>query len=420
MRMRKFLPTILLAGCLCPAMATDVVSVTPITEQYTPMTVQDTTQCFASESLQAVDYMERVAVDDSVLTTPNPKPNVFQKVVNYFLTDEDHSTDRFWMSVLGGPHYDTDTKLGLAVLGNMFFRLKSCEFDLQPSFATLRLDFSTSGYVSIRLQGSTLMANDKRRLNYEAEFESLPSYFWGIGYDACDINANKSAMKRKQAHIVGEFLWRVAPKLYLGPAVKWDWVSSDEIEKMYLLDGQPLTTRNYGFGFTADYDGRDLITNAERGLYVHAGALFFPKKLWNDYCFTRVDTRVCYYHPLWRDAVFATELKSQFNFGNPSWAMMAQPGDSYTLRGYFRGRYRDKHAITLQAELRQRVWDRLGAVVWGGCGSVFRDADSMKNVLPNVGIGLRWEFRKRMNVRVDYGWGRSGEHGFIFAMNEAF
>lgn len=359
-------------------------------------------------------------VGDSILIVPKRKPNFFQKVLNYFMKDEDHSKDRLWMSFLGGPHYDTDTKLGLAVMGNAYFRLKSCDLSLQPSFASVRVDFSTSGYVSTRLQGNTLIANDKRRLNYEVEFESLPSYFWGMGYDECDIKANKTKMQRKQAHLTGEFIWRVARKFYVGPAIHWNWVSSEEIANMDLLDGQPLTTRSYGLGFTADYDGRDVITNAERGLYVHAGVLFFPKKLWNDFSFTRIDGRICYYHSLWRDAIIAAELKGQFNIGNPSWAMMAQPGDSYTMRGYFKGRYRDKHAVTLQVELRQHIWNRLGAVVWGGCGSVFHNAAGMKKVLPNVGIGLRWAFRKRMNVRIDYGFGRSGEHGFIFAMSEAF
>ena len=32
-----------------------------------------------------------------------------------------------------------------------------------------------------------------------------------------------------------------------------------------------------------------------------------------------------------------------FNFGNPSWAMMALLGNSYSMRGYYEGRYRDKH-----------------------------------------------------------------------------
>lgn len=36
------------------------------------------------------------------------------------------------------------------------------------------------------------------------------------------------------------------------------------------------------------------------------------------------------------------------------------------------------------------------------------------------GIGYRWEFKKNVNVRLDYGLGKSGQSGFIFNINEAF
>ena len=39
--------------------------------------------------------------------------------------------------------------------------------------------------------------------------------------------------------------------------------------------------------------------------------------------------------------------------------------------------------------------------------------------LPNGGIGYRWEFKKGINVRLDYGLSKNGG-GFIFSLNEAF
>ena len=42
------------------------------------------------------------------------------------------------------------------------------------------------------------------------------------------------------------------------------------------------------------------------------------------------------------------------------------------------------------------------------------------HVLPNFGIGYRWEFKKDVNVRLDYGFGKGGQSGFIFNINEAF
>ncbi len=34
--------------------------------------------------------------------------------------------------------------------------------------------------------------------------------------------------------------------------------------------------------------------------------------------------------------------------------------------------------------------------------------------------GYRWEFKKNVNVRLDYGFGKSGQSGFLFNINEAF
>ena len=43
----------------------------------------------------------------------------------------------------------------------------------------------------------------------------------------------------------------------------------------------------------------------------------------------------------------------------------------------------------------------------------------VKHILPNYGFGYRWEFKKRVNVRLDLGFGKH-QTGFIFNINEAF
>ena len=55
----------------------------------------------------------------------------------------------------------------------------------------------------------------------------------------------------------------------------------------------------------------------------------------------------------------------------------------------------------------------------------FRDCETnllieMQSTLPNYGIGYRWEFKNRVNVRLDYGFGKKGQSGFLFNINEAF
>jgi hemolysin activation/secretion protein len=113
--------------------------------------------------------------------------------------------------------------------------------------------------------------------------------------------------------------------------------------------------------------------------------------------------------------------------------MMAPIGGSYRMRGYYEGRYRDDNMITTQVELRQRIWRRIGAVAWVGAGNVWGQGSdfSWSHTLPNYGVGLRWEFKKRVNVRLDYGFGKmpttsdpaikaKRSSAFIFGINEAF
>ena len=49
---------------------------------------------------------------------------------------------------------------------------------------------------------------------------------------------------------------------------------------------------------------------------------------------------------------------------------MATLGSSYSMRGYYEGRYRDKCAMDAQIELRQHVWKRNGGSCMGqGAGT---------------------------------------------------
>ena len=72
--------------------------------------------------------------------------------------------------------------------------------------------------------------------------------------------------------------------------------------------------------------------------------------------------------------------------------------------------------------IRQKIYNRHGIAIWGGCGTIWGKQNHFQwnRFLPNYGIGYRWEFKKRMNVRLDYGFGKKGQSGFMFSINEAF
>ena len=345
----------------------------------------------------------------------------FQKIKDYLSLDNDtvaSNPKRFSISFLGGPSYANDSRFSLGVAGVAQYRLNGCD-TIQPSNATITGNITTAGFWKLGVEGTMFFPEESKRFNYDMEVEYAPRDFWGIGYERGNSDRH-TKLHQHSYKVKGEFLFRLAEDFYVGPMLQWDYASSGAIEDEELLDGQDHVVRNYGFGITMQYDSRDLMTNAYSGVYVYLNQIFRPKFLWNRYAYSTTNLEACYYHRAWRGAVIAGQVTALFNLGNPSWAMMALMGNSENMRGYYKGRYRDKHMTTAQVEVRQYIWRRFGAVVWGGAGSVFHDSDSFRHWLPNYGVGLRWEFRRRVNVRLDYGFGKKGQSGFMFNINEAF
>jgi hypothetical protein len=97
------------------------------------------------------------------------------------------------------------------------------------------------------------------------------------------------------------------------------------------------------------------------------------------------------------------------------------------MRGYYAGRFNDLCAITLQAELRQTLFQRFGVVAWGGAGNLFHDFRSFEwmQTLPTYGVGIRYIVKRGVTLRFDYGFGSRDHrdkfiHGAVFSLNEAF
>ena len=119
-------------------------------------------------------------------------------------------------------------------------------------------------------------------------------------------------------------------------------------------------TTNISLGFSLLYDSRDFLTNAYGGYYLRIDQRFSPAFLGNKYAFSSTELTTSYYHPVWKGGVLAGQFHTLLNYGNPPWGLMATLGSSYSMRGYYEGRYRDKCAMDAQIELRQHVWRRNG------------------------------------------------------------
>lgn len=349
------------------------------------------------------------------------KKSFLDRVLSYF-NDANKQQKKFDFSIIGGPHYSTDTKLGIGLVAAGLYRTAANDSLLPPSNVSIFGDVSTVGFYLLGIRGNHIFPKNRYRLDYNLHFYSFPCYFWGIGYDMGNESSNKTKMNRWQAKIKTNFLIKIIDNLYAGPMASYDFVKGKNLRRPELLDGKRMKTTNFGAGWSVVYDSRDVLTNPHKGMYLSISQCFRPRFLGNKNVFTTTDFTTRGYTHVWKGCTLAAELNGMFNSGNPPWALMAMIGNSFSMRGYYEGRYRDKHKIEGQIELRQHVWKRNGVVTWLGAGNIFNkfSALKIKRTLPNYGIGYRWEFKKDVNVRLDYGFGKSGQSGFIFQINEAF
>lgn len=373
------------------------------------------------DSVVSIEETGPAAFDVDSVSQPRKK-NIIQKIIDYFdEANKPKENKKFDFSVIGGPHYSTDTKFGIGLVAAGLYRTDMTDTITPPSDVAVYLDATTSMFFKLGVKGNHIMPRDRSRLSYDVNFSSVATKFWGIGYKNNVNDENESTYKYLNSQAQVSYVWQIAPRLFVGPMAAFDYINGRRFEKPWLWEGEADRTFNLGVGFTIQYDTRDFLTNAFKGIYLRVDQRFNPRFLLNKYAFSLTELDFSVYHGLWRDATLAFQLHSRFTYGNTPWGLLSTLGGSYNMRGYFEGRYRDKSAMDVCLELRQHIWRRNGIAVWVGAGTVFPKFSALRwnQVLPNYGIGYRWEFKKRVNVRLDLGFGRH-QTGFIFSINEAF
>lgn len=348
-----------------------------------------------------------------------------QPVVDYFSKANQVDPNKaFDISFIGGPHYSSEEGFGIGVAGSGLYKAGNnwrTDTITPYSNVTLKLDATTGQMFKIGVEGIHIFPGDHSRLEYDVFIYTFADKYWGIGYNENRHDYNETKYKRLQSQSRLGYLVKLHDGVFIGPSAMFSYIHARDVREESLLFDQPRKTFTTGLGFTFMIDTRDIITGPTRGLYVRVDQQFNPRFLTNKYCFSMTEVLAATYLPVWKGGLICPMVHGRFTYGNTPWGLLSTFGDGRSMRGYYEGRYRDKCEADVQVELRQHVWRRNGVVVWVGAGEVFPDMQclTMRKVLPNAGIGYRWEFKKGVNVRLDVGFGRS-EKGINFSLNEAF
>ncbi len=370
-------------------------------------------------------------------TTPQKGGKGWQRFADYIAnSDTDQSFERkVDMTFVPALYYSPSTSAGLAVMAAGRYRLDKQNRNIPASDFSLYAAASLTGYYRVGVKGNNIFRNDRQRIIYNAEFYSQPTSFWGVGYDAAIANPALHYLASRTI-VDGRFLQRITKGLFVGAGIDFNYhfgkfggsKYASESSFKARLAGEGISYNAVGISLFVELDTRNVITNPQRGVYLGIQAKVRPSAmnnightLWNGRLVANL------YQKLWKGAILAFDLRGELNSEGTPWVYNASIGGISSMRGYYAGRFNDLCAITLQAELRQHLYKGFGAVAWGGAGNVFRTFRQFdwSKTLPTYGIGLRYEVKRNINLRLDYGFGGRDHrgaliHGAIFSINEAF
>ncbi|HDM8126106.1 BamA/TamA family outer membrane protein [Vibrio harveyi] len=323
--------------------------------------------------------------------------------------------------VLPGPFVNPEQGFGIGVAAVGLYTPYDWQKGDPYSTVTVTSYGSTSGSYGLGLNNRTYLKNDKVRLLGEAWISHTPGYYWGIGSQAAENENNKVQYEGQRLQLSPKIAVEVAPNTYA--KLGWQWQSFSKVDGVDgdILPSEVADATSSGVLVGMEYDTRDFEPNPMRGQFLDIEWIANRDSLGSDEDYDNLVANYRVYQQ-WSDTtIIAMEVYSQSIFGDAPWFDYAQLGDDQRMRGYYQGQYRDKHQLSTQVEIRHTIAGRHGVVGWLGAGNIAPTYHDLfkSSWLPTVGVGYRFAFKARINVRVDLGAGKDST-GFYFQINEAF
>lgn len=329
---------------------------------------------------------------------------------------------------------ETDLVLGVALQG--YFKIGT-DPKTYTSNSSTNIQYTTRKQLISWTKWDLFLKGNALRFNGELKYQKYPNKYWGIGYNT--PNANETNYSYQQ--VLFNFKWLTAIKgtpMFLGISYKlntqFNIVPIDTPNLLTDVD-RPLGYNDFlnnGIGLAAMWDTRDHNIFPYKGVWAQLTAHYFTdrdnfvneKK--NSFFSMQLDVReyFSFFKQLKTPHVIAFQQYLNINSDEVPFDVLSKVGGDLYGRGYFEGRYRDRVMFSLQAEYRLPLFWKLGIAGFAGVSEVAPDFNEFvfNEIKWFAGAGLRFAMfpQDRVNLRVDFGFGRDGSSGVYFKLNEAF
>lgn len=316
---------------------------------------------------------------------------------------------------------ETNWSFGVATL--MQLRLKNQSTNNNSSQIYVGAAYTLNKQILFYAPFQLFWNNDKNYSFGEVGYYKYFFQFYGIGINAKYEDEEIFDVNFPRIDI--NYTYKIKPKLYIGPGLYYENFKITGIESGGIIDTNDIVGKEggniVGLQFNAILDHRDNIYFPKSGYKLTLKSGVFSSIIGSDYNFTMSDFDFSKYFSI-KNSVLAANIGGVFSTNNVPLHLLAQIGGTKRLRGYLKGRYRDKHFIFSQLEYRSpEIW-RIRLVAFAGTGSINSKLCELNvdNFRTTYGAGMRLRLNKEnVNLRIDYGFNQETS-GFYFTVGEAF
>ncbi|GEA61006.1 BamA/TamA family outer membrane protein [Vibrio comitans] len=324
--------------------------------------------------------------------------------------------------VLPGPFANPEQGVGIGVAAVGLYAPQGLETGNQLSTLTLSGYVSSEGTYGIGIDNTTFLNQNQWKLGLMGRLSQTPSKYWGVGKDAAEEDGNETQHEALFLRLEPTVSYQFVDGYFIKTGIDATFLYHQESDGSALTPEQLEDTTNLGIILALEYDTRDYETNPYSGRFVSLEHRWYVKTFGGDYDYEELTFNYREYVNLYDDNILAFDyfVQGLSNDEDLPWFAMSKLGGDDRMRGYYSGRYRDRYQMTAQLEYRHKFNQRHGAVIWGGAGNIAPHFEGLfeDSWLPTYGVGYRFAFKPRVNVRLDLGFG--DETTVYFNIHEAF
>ncbi|MEN6559693.1 MAG: BamA/TamA family outer membrane protein [Acidobacteriota bacterium] len=322
-------------------------------------------------------------------------------------------------------YYTPETKLAFGGGGVLTFRVGRHKEGTRTSSVWAYGTYSLEKQFNILIKPEIYLEGNDFCLAGSLRFERTPQHFYGLGDDTASTAEESYTPLTVQAQF--GIRRRILSGLYCGIQFDFENTTIEKVAPGGLLDSGTITGSRggmlAGLGASLNWDTRDASMFPRRGAYLQLTADSYSAMAGSQFSFSRFKLDLRKYLPLGEDRVLALQGYVLSTGGDVPFYKLALLGGDTLLRGYYRGRFRDKAMAIVQAEYRALISNRIGFVGFAGMAQVFPGLARFGggNLKFSVGTGMRYVISKRdgTTVRLDMAWGKES-FGLYVTAQEAF